>query len=675
MRYVSILFLALSVIIISSCGGGGGGGGSPALPSISVNISSSDNAISVGDSISLSWSSSNASSCNASGSWNGTKSISGNETLTIDSSGSKTFTLTCSDLSSRSGSSSTTVDVGYPIAIGKLFHTNNSNIELFVDVNQDFIKNADEYSVTTSSDGSYELRNESETIAKCLERYPLVSDDGLMFNFLGTDYGNSSQEVASNAFKNINPFTSILSDPIGNNYDIYIGYEDSQNECGPLNSYMREDSWMYIVNRVWERIETYDGLSIGSLDDEIVIGAQRSEDIIKFQNSAKSIADSMKSELEDAITTLGYTDSSVKSHSELDTSNYRIFLNSSSYPNPSTDLSPSATSVDTIAAKAGVRIRTTIPSSDYMPGWDLDAFYDTWDVKISNNGDILSDMDGCYINFSSLCKQQPTLLNGITYGRFDLLEIYHKDTTRGKEKFIKEERIYDANSGACQEWDKQQISSEKSDRFLVQEFVEYRGESYYADLDCLTYDASSRGYTHSELFPDGTEYWVQVWDSYGDYFQVNNEMILDNYDNETPLPTQIPQEVVDVLIQFGNVYDNASSVDGLDSSPNPFNILIAFVYGDLAGLSEFQLLPRVTNGIEYYIRTQYSNNTSGYLDFFFANYTFYCGNAELTIESSLYDNNWQEQLQTCINILDRNNNPTSSATLKNISPYRGVIDE
>ena len=37
--------------------------------------------------------------------------------------------------------------------------------------------------------------------------------------------------------------------------------------------------------------------------------------------------------------------------------------------------------------------------------------------------------------------------------------------------------------------------------------------------------------------------------------------LLDNYDNETPLPTQIPQEVVDVLIQFGNVYDNTSSVD------------------------------------------------------------------------------------------------------------------
>ena len=89
---------------------------------------------------------------------------------------------------------------------------------------------------------------------------------------------------------------------------------------------MRENSWMYIVNGVWERIETYDGFSIGSLDDEIVIGAQRSEDIIKFQNSAKSIADSMKSELEDAITTLGYTNSSVKSDSELDTSNKRIFL-------------------------------------------------------------------------------------------------------------------------------------------------------------------------------------------------------------------------------------------------------------------------------------------------------------------------------------------------------------
>ena len=675
MRHISILFLALSVIIISSCGGGGGGGGSPALPSISVNISSSDNAISVGDSISLSWSSSNASSCSASGSWNGTKSISGNETLTIDSSGSKTFTLTCSDLSSRSGSSSTTVDVGYPIAIGKLFHTNNSNIELFVDVNQDFIKNADEYSVTTSSDGSYELRNESETIAKCLERYPIVSDDGLMFAWEATDFGNSSQELASNAYKNINPFTTIISDVIGNNFDMYVGHEDSQNECGPLNSYMRDNSYMYITSQVLERIEVFDGLNISSLDDEIVIDAQRSEDLIKFQNSAKSIADSMKSELEDAISTLGYTNSTVKSHSELDTSNYRIFLNTNSYPNPSTDPSPSAISVDTIAAKAGIRIRTTIPSSDYMPGWDLDAFYDTWDIKISNNGDILSDIDGCYINFSNLCKQEPTLLNGITYGQFNLFEIYHKDTTRGKEKFIKQERIYDANSGACQEWDMQDISSEKSDRFLSQRFIEYRGESYYSDLDCLTYDASARGYSHEELFPDGTRYYIEVWDVNGDYFQVNNEMILDNYDNETPLPTQIPQEVVDVLIQFGSVYDNASNIEGLGSSPSPLNILIAFIYGDIFNLSEFKLLPPVTNGIQYNIRTNYSNNTSGYLNFYFANASFNCGNAELTINRSLYDNDWFEQLNQCFGMLNRANNPTSSATLKNNSPYTGIVDE
>lgn len=670
-----LLLFFFGTIFLTSCGGGGGGGGSPAPPSITVNISSSDDSISVGDEITLTWSSSNASSCNASGAWSGSKATSGNETFTIDSSGSKTFSLSCSGTSATAGSSSTRVEVGYPISVGKLFHTNNTNIELFVDINQDFVKNADEYSVTTSSDGSYELRNESETIAKCLESYPLVSNDGLMFNFLGTDYGNSSQELSSNAYKNINPFTSLLSDSFGNNYHHYVGYEDSQNECGPLNSYMREDSWMYIERSVLERIATFDGYEISDISKEIVIDAQRNEDIIKFQNSAKSIADSMKSELDDAITTLGYSNSSVQSHAELDTSNYRIFLNTTSYPNPSTDTSPSATSVDTIAAKAGIRIRTTIPSSDYMPGWDLDAFYDTWDVKISNNGEILSDIDGCYINFSSLCKQQPTLLNGITYGRFDLFEIYHKDTTRGKEKFIKEERIYDANSGACQEWDHQQISSEKSDRFLVQEFVEYRGESYYSDLDCLTYDASSRGYTHHELFPDGTRYIVQVWDSYGDYYPVNNEMILDNFDDETPLPTQIPQEVVDVLIQFGNVYDNASGVEGLGSSPSPFNILLSFIFGDLAGIPEYQLLPRVTNGIEYYIRTQYSNNTTGYLDFFFANYTFFCGNPELTIESSLYDNNWQEQLQTCIDMLDRNNIPTSSSTLKNNSPYRGVINE
>ncbi len=662
---LGLCFVLISIISLTSCGGGGGGGGgvSAAPPSISVSISSSDNSISVGDEITITWSSSNASSCTASGAWSGSKAISGNETFIINSSGSKTFSLSCSG-TSTSGSSSVRVDVGYPIAIGNLFHTNKSGIELFVDANQDFIKNTDEVSITTASDGSYELRNESETISECLKKYPLVSNDGLMLG-LSTDYSSD---------KNINPFTSILGDILGNGFMNFIGYEDSQNECGPLNSYMRENSYTHFINTIIPRIETFDGYSFSDISKETVIDAQRNEDIIKFQNSAKSIADSMKSELDDAITGLGYSNTSVQSHAELDTSNYRIFLNTTSYPNPSTDTSTSATSVDTIAAKAGVRIRTTLPSSDYMPGWDLDVFYDTWDLKISNNGDILSDIDGCYINFSNLCKQMPSLLNGITYGSFALTEIYHKETTRGQEKFIKQERIYEGNSGACREWDYQVISSEKSDRFLSQSFIEYRGESYFSDLDCLTYDESGRGYSHVEAFPDGTKYFIEVWSDYGDYFPVNNEMILDNYDDNTPLPSQIPQEVVDVLINFGSVYDNSSSLDALDSSSNPFNIVLTMIYGDLAGNTDYKLLPTLTYGVSFFLRTDYINDTYGTFSLDFNTLSFNCRNSDTTINSSLYNSDWADQFQLCINMLNRKYVP-EPYTLRNNSPYRGIINE
>ena len=76
------------LILISSCGGGGGGGSSSSDPIISINpiidtFTSSSTAISEGDSITLSWTTSNTISCSGSGDWSGDKSQSGTESLTL----------------------------------------------------------------------------------------------------------------------------------------------------------------------------------------------------------------------------------------------------------------------------------------------------------------------------------------------------------------------------------------------------------------------------------------------------------------------------------------------------------------------------------------------------------------------------------------------------------------
>ena len=61
--YLFLIFL----FVVASCGGGGGGGGSvePTVPSATITLSISDNQIYIGESVTLTWSTTNATSCSA----------------------------------------------------------------------------------------------------------------------------------------------------------------------------------------------------------------------------------------------------------------------------------------------------------------------------------------------------------------------------------------------------------------------------------------------------------------------------------------------------------------------------------------------------------------------------------------------------------------------------------
>ena len=104
--------LLLASFSLLSCGGGGGGGSAPApvpvavtIPPISITFSSNLSEPLLGDEIQLNWSVSNASSCSATGSWSGSKALSGSETLKLKISGDITFGLTCSSSSSSDSKS------------------------------------------------------------------------------------------------------------------------------------------------------------------------------------------------------------------------------------------------------------------------------------------------------------------------------------------------------------------------------------------------------------------------------------------------------------------------------------------------------------------------------------------------------------------------------------------
>ena len=118
MKYLK--FLAI-LLIVSSCGGGGGGGGEtapvtppPVTPAPTVTISPSSSSVPTGEEFTITWSSTNATSCTASGSWTGSKSTAGSENITESTAGSNTYTLTCTG---AGGSTSESIIVTFPFAL------------------------------------------------------------------------------------------------------------------------------------------------------------------------------------------------------------------------------------------------------------------------------------------------------------------------------------------------------------------------------------------------------------------------------------------------------------------------------------------------------------------------------------------------------------------------------
>ena len=88
--------------VLVACGGGGYGGGGMAVPS-TINLAVQPSTITVGQSATITWSTGNATSCNASGAWSGSEPTAGNMLVTPTAAGSDTYTLTCTGMSSSYG--------------------------------------------------------------------------------------------------------------------------------------------------------------------------------------------------------------------------------------------------------------------------------------------------------------------------------------------------------------------------------------------------------------------------------------------------------------------------------------------------------------------------------------------------------------------------------------------
>jgi hypothetical protein len=115
MRF-SVPLIALAAAVLAGCGGGNVGGSTSIATAM---ISASPTTVNSGESSTLTWSSTNATACAASGGWTGTLAASGTKT-TGALSASATYTLVCTGAGGTSTPASTLVTVAAPLPTAKL---------------------------------------------------------------------------------------------------------------------------------------------------------------------------------------------------------------------------------------------------------------------------------------------------------------------------------------------------------------------------------------------------------------------------------------------------------------------------------------------------------------------------------------------------------------------------
>ncbi|MDA0976313.1 MAG: Ig-like domain-containing protein, partial [Proteobacteria bacterium] len=157
MKKLYLLVITL-VFVLASCGGGGGGGGStpttPSTPAPTVNLSADPTSVLLESTSTLTWSSTNATSCSAS--WTSQTGTSGSEAVTITTAGNNSFSITCTG-AGGSGSASVTVE-GYRNTDGVVVDGYISGAEVFIDEDDDWLLDSNENSTTSDNDGKFTIK-------------------------------------------------------------------------------------------------------------------------------------------------------------------------------------------------------------------------------------------------------------------------------------------------------------------------------------------------------------------------------------------------------------------------------------------------------------------------------------------------------------------------------------
>ena len=181
-KFKNILFVIISTLVLANCGGGGGGGSEPAPvptppPAPTASISANPTTLWVNESVTLTWSSTNATGCSAGGEWSGDKDTSGEESFTVTKDGELTYSITCSS-GTRSATSEVNITANPINQTGK--YTYEDGTHVYIEAEQGNLFNTPaKWTYSLREHGGYTYPN-SET------GEPIILDGGWYDNRIKT---------------------------------------------------------------------------------------------------------------------------------------------------------------------------------------------------------------------------------------------------------------------------------------------------------------------------------------------------------------------------------------------------------------------------------------------------------------------------------------------------------
>ena len=151
-------YIVFSLLIISACGGGGDNPNTiDTIVNPTASINSSSGEVLIGSSVSLSWESTNATSCLASGSWSGTKAQRGTETVVVTIPGINNFSISCAGLNGGNASASLSIE-GYRETQGVTVDGYIRQADIFIDTNESFSLDSGEFTSSSDNEGKFNIR-------------------------------------------------------------------------------------------------------------------------------------------------------------------------------------------------------------------------------------------------------------------------------------------------------------------------------------------------------------------------------------------------------------------------------------------------------------------------------------------------------------------------------------